>query len=172
MRKTLKMRKVLLGFLLSLVSLYCVAGAKVDLPFWKSHSISGDTLFFIQEEGQAHPAASLLLVPKSAPRLTSATRDTQYVLGRDFTWKPGSRRIELPAGSRIPFKTRAEMYPNPTADTSFAASSRHPGKVLLFAEGPVFHDGQVVAAYETEGNWTGFVPAKKKAGSFPKLLRG
>src|SRR5882757_3315363 len=161
MRETLNMWKILVGFLLSSVSLYCLAGAKLDLPFWKSDSISGDTLFFIQEVGQARPAASLLLVPKSAPRLTRATRDTQYVLGKDFTWKPGSRMIELPAGSRIQFKTRDEMYPNPDAETSFAVSSGHSGRVLLFAEGHVFHDVQVVAAYETKGHWTGLVPAKK-----------
>jgi lysophospholipase L1-like esterase len=161
MRATLKMWKIPVGFLLSLVSLYCLAGAKLDLPFWKSGSISGDTLFFIREEGQAHPAASLLLVPKNAPRLTSATRDFQYVLGKDFTWKPGSRLIELPAGSKISFKTHDEMYPNPNADTSFATSSRHPGKVLLFAEGHVFHDVQVVATYETKEHWTGIAPGKK-----------
>src|SRR6185437_9659128 len=155
------MWKIVLGFLLSLISSYCLAGAKRDLPFWTSGSISGDTLFFIQKEGQPHPASSLLLVSKRAPRLTSATRGIRYVPGKDFTWKPGSRMIELPPGSRIPFKSREEMYPNPKAATSFATSSRHPGKVLLFAEGRMFHDAQVVAAYETKEHWTGFVPGKK-----------
>jgi acyl-CoA thioesterase-1 len=161
MPEPLTMWRICSGFLLALVSLSCLAGTATDLPFWKSSSISGDTLFFIQEEGQPHPAASLLLVPNSAPRLTSATRDVQYELGKDFIWKPGSRRIELPAGSRIPFKMRADMYPNPAADTAFAVSSGHPGKALLFAEGHWYHDLEVVATYEAKERWRGFVPGNK-----------
>lgn len=155
-------RTIVLGLLL-LASSYCPAGAKLDLPFWSSGQVSGDTLLFVQEEGQPHPAASLLRVPKSAPRLMSATGDFRYLPGRDFTWQQGSRVIELPPGSRISFRTRDEMYPNPDAGTAFATSKRHPGKVLLFAEGRTFHDLQIVAAYETNERWAGLVPQKKRA---------
>jgi lysophospholipase L1-like esterase len=52
------------------------------------------------------------------------------------------------------------MYPKVTDQNSLAGSKAHPGKVLLFAEGHLFHDLQTVAEYETDERWTGFVPAR------------
>jgi lysophospholipase L1-like esterase len=52
------------------------------------------------------------------------------------------------------------MYPTPDNHNSFAQSSKHPGKALLFAEGHFFHDLQVVASYKTDEHWTGFVPKR------------
>lgn len=70
---------------------------------------------------------------------------------------PGSRRIEFTAGSRIPFKTRSEMYPTLGDANILARSGRHPGKALLFAEGRFFHDLQVAASYKSNEHWNGFV---------------
>lgn len=92
------------------------------------------------------------------PQLESANRKVTYEPGKDFTWKPGSRTIELTAHSRVPFKTDAEIYSSPTDQDSFAGSKSHPGKVLLFAEGPPFHDAQAVARYVSAERWHGFIP--------------
>ncbi len=147
------------ALLLALLPLSCLAQARLDLPLWKSRIIGGDTLLFVRENGREYASALLLFVPRHMPRLESANRDMTYAPGKDFTWKPGSRRIELTRHSRIPFKTEAEMYPNPTERDSFARSKSHPGKALLFAEGHPFHDLEVVAEYETDERWNGFVPA-------------
>jgi acyl-CoA thioesterase I len=152
------MRMKAAAFLLALLPWSCLAQGRLEPPLWESRVIGGDTLLFVQENGRAHASASLLFVPRHMPRLESANRETTYAPGRDYTWKPGSRRIELTPHSRIPFKTDAQMHPNPTAKDSFARSKSHPGKVLLFAEGHPFHDLEVVAAYETDERWTGFVP--------------
>jgi acyl-CoA thioesterase I len=154
------MRRKALALLLALVPVACLGHAHPDQPLWKSHFISGDTLLFVRESDHAHASASLLFVPQRTPCLESATREVTYQPGRDFTWKPGSRTIELTARSRIPFKTRAEMYPDLTAQNSIAQSKTHPGKALFFAEGRPFHDMQVVAEYETDERWTGFVPER------------
>jgi acyl-CoA thioesterase I len=145
----------------------------LDLPVWKSRSLNGDPLFFIQEEGQQLASASLLYAPSSMPKLRSATGEVQYQPGRDFIWTPGSRRIERALNSRIPFRTRAEMYPILDGRNEFAESSSHQGRALLFAEGPFFHDVQVVAQYRTNEHWTGVLP-KTALGLLPRtkaLLR-
>lgn len=147
------------AFLLALVPLACLAHGRSDPPLWKTRLIRGDPLLFVRESGRAHASARLLFVPRRTPHLESANRRMAYEPGRDFTWKPGSRQIELTDHSRIPFETDAQMYPDPTAQDDFARSKTHPGKVLLFAEGHPFHDAQVVAEYETDERWTGFVPA-------------
>lgn len=150
--------KLAVAFLLALAPLSSLAHARSSLPLWKSRFINGDTLLFIREPGHAHASASLLFVPRRMPHLESATRAVTYEPGKDFTWKPGWRKVELTEHSRIPFETDAELYSSPTDQDSFARSKSHPGKVLLFAEGPPFHDLQVVAEYETDERWTGFVP--------------
>ena len=137
------------------------------VPFWESGSIAGDTLFFILEEGRPRAEASLLFVPSVTPTLHSATGEVEYQAGKDFTWEKGSRAIELTPGSRIPFKTRAEMYPAEKSPNSIGPARGQPGKSLLFSEGHFFHDLQVVAAYETSERWRGFVP-KNKAALLPK----
>lgn len=144
--------------LLALAPWRCLAHGTPGAPLWRNHVISGDPLLFVRESGHAHASASLLFVPRHTPHLESANREVTYESGTDFTWKPGSRTIELTGHSRIPFKTDAEIYSNPTDQDSFAVSRSHRGKVLLFAEGPPFHDVQVVADYETDEHWTGFVP--------------
>jgi acyl-CoA thioesterase I len=127
--------------------------------------LDGDTLFFIKEIGQQHASASLLCVPRTIPNLRSATREIQYRAGRDFTWAPSSRRIELTANSTIPFKTRPEMYPMWDGHNVFVGSSKYPGKAVLFAEGRFFHDLQIVAKYQTDEHWADY--AHKSA---PELL--
>jgi len=157
------------ALLLALVPLSCVAQDAPHAPLWQSHIVSGDPLLFVRESGHAHASASLLFVPRRMPHLESATREVTYDPGKDFTWKPGSRTIELTDHSRIPFRTDADLYSNPNERDSFAVSKTHPGKVLLFAEGPPFHEMQAVADYETDEHWTGFVP-EGQAELLPRTL--
>ena len=153
-----------IGFLLLLAFSLCLGASKTDLPLWKNSVISGDTLFFIQEEGQ-RPSASLLFVPKVMPVLMSATREIRYEPGKDYLWSAGSRQIDLPVGSRIPFKKREEMYVDRASAKLFLAVRGRPEKGLLHSEGYFFHDLEVVTDYETKERWQGFVPPRQ-----PKLL--
>ena len=51
----------------------------------------------------------------------------------------GSNTIELTTGSRIPFKTAAEMVPPPGSPNTLIG--------VLFSEGRFFHDLQVQVTY-------------------------
>ncbi len=131
----------------------CVAG-----PVWNSRAIAGDSLFFIRAENEATAKASLLVIPESAPVLTSATREIVYENGRDFAWTAGTRAIVLTRDSRIPFKTTAELHPAPGSPNSYDGF-RDGKSHMLYAQGRFFHDLQTVASYTAAESWTSPKPA-------------
>jgi acyl-CoA thioesterase I len=157
----MKAREIAARLLLSFLWPFNLADAQINPPFWESTSITDDTLFFIQREGKPYAEAFLLFVPKDTPALVSATGDVPYRAGKDFVWEKGSRKVELMPGSRIPFKTIAELYPSDQSPHAIGPARGKPGKGLLFAEGHFFHDLQLVASYETSERWRGFVPKEK-----------
>lgn len=154
------------GFLVMLALILSARVAAQPTPnpaIWNTGSIAGDTLFFVRENEGERPAASLLLVPTDVPELSSATREIHYELGADFIWHQGSRRIELPAGSRIPFKRRSELYPDASSPNAAQQALDREDKGLLFGEGHFFHDLQVVASYRAQESWFGVTPQSKRS---------
>ena len=128
-------------------------------PVWEAGSVEGDPLFFVQKEGQAHASARLLRTPAQPPVIRSATLETTYEAGRDFTWEPGSRRIVLTQGSRIPSHTIAQLHPAPNTPHSYRAC-RDGKSWMLFGEGRFFHDLQCAASYPCgKPDWTAPLPA-------------
>ena len=119
--------------------------------------MAGDPLFFIQHEGAA--ATAKLLFPADADlRVTSMDGTVTYEPNRDYTWKPGSDVLTVTAGTRIPFKSEAEMFPPVGAPRSFGTATN--GKTgVLFSEGRFFYDLHVRANYHHAATWTGAVPA-------------
>jgi len=67
--------------------------AEAIVPFWTTDAMHGELLF---------PPRKILSVRNS-------NGDVEYEQDRDFVWEPGSRRITLPAGSRIVSKTPADL---------------------------------------------------------------
>lgn len=151
------------AIVLSLAWSLCSASDTSELPIWEGRSIAGDTLFFVQKEGKPYAQASLLFASDRTPALFSATGDVEYRVGRDFTWEKDSRTITLTRHSRIPFKTRAELYPAAHSPNSIDRARGQPGDGMLFSEGHFFHDLQVVASYDTSERWSGFTPQSKVA---------
>jgi acyl-CoA thioesterase-1 len=137
---------------------------------WSSPHVSAEPLFFMRSEGRLHATARLLLTPQTAPALTKATGETAYELGRDFTWTPGTREIELTPSSHIPFRNAEELLPPPGASDSIDGncdSTRH----LLYGEGHFFHDQQVLAGYVPAEPWSGPRPAADPTGLARTLAR-
>ena len=127
------------------------------LPFHIPGKIEGDPLFFVQPEGETMARAVLIHLPEEIPVIRSSTLEITYEPGKDFTWQPGSREILLTAGSRIPFKTAAELHPAPDSPQSYRAC-RDGKSWMLYGEGRFFHDLQSVASYSTKASWQGPVP--------------
>ncbi len=128
------------------------------LPFWDTQEVQGDPLFFVQAEGESAAKAVLLFTPDKPPVIHSSTLETTFAAGKDYEWKPGSREITLPAGTRIPFKKAAELHPAPNSPHSY--NGFRDGKSwMLFGEGRYFHDLQCAGAYPTKEKWHGPRPA-------------
>ncbi|MCX6937270.1 MAG: SGNH/GDSL hydrolase family protein [Verrucomicrobia bacterium] len=114
-----------------------------DAPFWSSQLMKNEPILFIQEEGSPCATGKLLFIPASQPLLTQPDLVQKYEAGKDYKWTPGTATIELTPGSRIPFKTAAEMKP---------AKGGMGGR--LWSEGHFFHDLQVQATYPHSDVWT------------------
>lgn len=137
-------------------------------PFWAADTIDREPVLFLRERPGERPTAPLLLAPAEILRVASAAGEATYEPERDYRLRPGTRTLELPPGSRIPFRTAEQMHPPPGAPDSIAPA---PGgrATLFFAEGHVFHDLQAVVTYRPAERWAGFVPPGA-GGRLPRTL--
>jgi acyl-CoA thioesterase-1 len=114
-------------------------------PFWRSKVMENEPVLFVQDEGRSVASGKLLFVPSAKPTVIAPDLVMIYEEGKDYLWKPGSDTIELTAGSRIPFKTAAQMVPPPGSPNTLQG--------VLFSEGRFFHDLQVQVTYPHAGLW-------------------
>lgn len=136
--------------------------------FLTGKTIPSDPLFFVHADGEPAPKALLLQIPEALPVIRSATLEITYEAGKDFEWKPGTREITLPAGSRIPFKTAEALHPAPNTPNSYK-EFRGGSSWMLYGEGRYFHDLQCVASYPTAAAWQGPVTAPAPADQLETL---
>ncbi len=138
-------------------------------PLWKARHMTADPLFFVQAEGAAAASALLYAVPDAPPLIRSATHEVTYESGRDYTWKPGSAEVTLTAGSRIPFKTTAQLHPAPNSPNSYNGC-RDGKSWMLYGDGRYFHDLQCSAAYDcAKAEWRATIPTAAPAEQLPHL---
>jgi lysophospholipase L1-like esterase len=143
-------------YLTVLVSLFTLLGGNLcsaeDLverwttPFWAGNTMHGESLFFIQESGEARPESALLFPAKRILDVIQPHTGMVYLEGADYVLSKDGTSLSLPEGSRIAFRTREELYPPAGADHTYPAkrdSDRH----MLFGEGHFFHDMQVEVTY-------------------------
>jgi len=136
--------------------------AKFDVarlkPFWHSTTMDGESVLFIKENAESEPKASVLFVPTKILTVCSSSDETVYAEGKDFIWKPGTREIVLPAGSKIPFKTPADLC-RPPKSQMFQLTRRDGKGEILFGAGHEYHDMQTLITYtHKRGDWKGPVP--------------
>lgn len=130
-------------------------------PFWKSDTQFGESLLFVQQNPDERPMAHLLFTPLRLLSLQSATGVVRYIEGQDYVLDQKSKTLFLPQGSRIPFKTDAELHP-PKKSLHSMNNAEDSKRDLLWSEGRFFHDLQVEATYTHKSDeWElrkGYVP--------------
>jgi lysophospholipase L1-like esterase len=113
---------------------------------------------FIKERADAPPKASLLFEPAKIVSVSSSSGEIVYTEGRDYVWKPGSREIVLPPGSRIVSKTPQDLR-RPAGSQKHRLTHRDGNGEILFGGGHEYHDMQTVVTYSHKsGVWEGPVP--------------
>jgi lysophospholipase L1-like esterase len=79
------------------------------LPFWEGDTVHGESVLFIKDDQAGEPKAAVLFPIAKVLAVRNSAGDVTYQEGRDYIWKPDSREITLPAGSRIVSRTPAEL---------------------------------------------------------------
>lgn len=139
-------------------------------PFWRSTTMEGESVLFLQDQTGGAPHAALLFEPTRILAVSSSSGQVTYEEGRDYVWQPRSREISLPPGSRILFKTPQDLR-RPAKSQPYALTHRDGNGEILFGAGHEYHDMQTVVTYIHQlGAWAGAVPSL--AGEqLPRTLR-
>jgi lysophospholipase L1-like esterase len=127
-------------------------------PFWLSNTMDGESVLFIKPSAADRPRAALLFPPMKILSVYSSSGLTVYVEGKDYLWKPGTREIVLPAGSRIPCQTPQGLR-RPPKSQPFVLPHRDGNGEIFFGGGHEYHDMQTLVSYEHAADaWKGPVP--------------
>ncbi|WP_165244671.1 SGNH/GDSL hydrolase family protein [Paludisphaera soli] len=127
-------------------------------PFWKGEVMAGESVLFLKDAETGQARASVLFPIRKVLAVRNSAGDVAYEDGRDFVWKPGSREIVLPPGSRIVSSAPAELR-RPPKTQMFELTHRDGGGEILFGAKLEYHALQTCITYEHERDlWTAPIP--------------
>ena len=133
--------------------------AAVLPPFWLSTTMEGESVLFIKESADGRPRASLLFEPTEIRSVCSSSGKVTYDEGTDYTWRPGSKEIVLPRGSRIVSKTPGDLR-RPAGSQRHALTHRDGNGEILFGATHEYHEMQTMVTYTHEADaWAGPKPS-------------
>lgn len=141
----------------------------LEQPFWEGSTVFGESVLFVQASTDELPTASLLLTPASILRVERADRTLTYEAGRDFLLDPQTGILSLPTGSRIPYLSATDLFPERGSPRSINHKADDPNRGVLFDNAHWFHDQQVEITYTTLERWQGYRPAVAE-NSLPRTL--
>ena len=126
-------------------------------PFWQGEIMDGESVLFVKDEtGVAR--ASVLFPIRELLSVQSSTGEVRYEEGRDYTWKPGSREIVIPPGSRIVTSTPDSLR-RPARSQKYQLTRRDGNGEIYFGGGLEYHQLQTIVRYSHgPGLWTSAVP--------------
>ena len=120
-------------------------------PFWEGDTVEDESVLFITDAKTGGARASVLFPATQVLALRNSAGDIAYEEGRDYIWKPGSREIVLPAGSRVPSRTPAELR-RPAGSQKHKLTHRD-GKGEIFFGGRLeYAEMQTCITYRHEPN--------------------
>ena len=119
-------------------------------PLWEGDTVYNESVLFADLGDGA--SASLLYPATEILSVQNAQLNITYEEGRDYIYKDG--KLTLPAGSRIPYMTEAELYPSTPGNTM----PKKGGGYIVWSEGTFFHERQTVVTYRHTSSWDGPLP--------------
>jgi lysophospholipase L1-like esterase len=100
-------------------------------PFWQGETMEGESVLFIKDPKTGAARASVLFPIREVVAIRNSVGDFVYEKGRDYDWMPDSRKITLPAGSRIPSRTPEELR-RPAKTQKYALTHRDGNGEIFF----------------------------------------
>lgn len=125
--------------------------AEALVPFWTTDTMHGESILFMKDNGDEAASGELFFPPRKILSVRNSNGDVEYEQGRDFVWEPGSRRITLPAGSRIVSKTPADLR-RPAKTQKYELTHRDGNGEIFFGAKLEYHEMQTCITYTHEPN--------------------
>src|SRR5437763_536926 len=127
-------------------------------PFWQGTTVEGESVLFIKDPATGKAKASVLFPVDEVLAVRNSAGDVTYEKGRDFVWKPRSREIVLPAGSRIPSRTPQQLR-RPANSQKFKLTHRDGNGEIFFGLRLEYAEMQTCITYRhAPGLWKSAVP--------------
>ena len=120
-------------------------------PFWTTPKMVGESILFIQTEGDEPVSGHLLFTPTKVLAVTNSAGTTTYEADKDYRCTPGSRQITIPKGSAIPVTPPTTLTP-PKGTQPFNLVRGDGTGDILFGASHEYADMQVTVTYEHAGN--------------------
>lgn len=128
-------------------------------PFWQGETMEGESVLFIKDPKTDEARASVLFPIREVVAIRNSVGDVTYEEGRDFDWKPDSREITLPAGSRISSRTPEELR-RPAKTQKYELTHRDGNGEIFFGARLEYAQMQTCITYRHAPNlWKSPVPA-------------
>ena len=115
-------------------------------PFWQGTVVEGESVLFVKDDRTAKARASVLFPIQKLLAVRNSSGDVTYEEGRDYVWKPESREIVLPAGSRIVASTPAALR-RPPKSQKYELTHRDGNGEILFGARLEYHELQTCIRY-------------------------
>lgn len=118
----------------------------------------GESVLFVRNKDAKTARASVLFPIRELLEIRSSAGDVVYEAGRDYRWKPGSREIVLPAGSRIVASTPEDLR-RPANSQRHRLTHRDGNGEIMFGAKLEYHALQTSISYRCRpGLWSGPKP--------------
>ncbi len=138
-------------------------------PFWEGEIVEGESILFLKDPATGQAKGSLLFPPLEIVAVRNSSGTVTYEPGKDYLWKPGSRELIVPAGSRIVSRTSAQM--RRPANSQKHRLTHRDGKGEIFFGGRLeYHHLQTCVTYRhAPASWDTPLP-RFDAQALPKVI--
>jgi len=139
-------------------------------PFWKGNVVHGESVLFIRDTTTDVAKAAVLFPVQKVLDVRNSAGDTKFEEGRDYVWKPETREIVLPVGSRIVSRVPADLR-RPAKSQKYELTHRDGNGEILFGARLEYAEMQTCITYEhAPHQWKSAVP-KFDPQALPKSVR-
>jgi acyl-CoA thioesterase-1 len=128
-------------------------------PFWLGNVVEQESVLFLRDAESGEARGSLLFPVSEIVKVNSSSGQITYKEGVDYQFRPGSREIVIPSGSRIVTTTPSELR-RPANSQMYQLTHRDGNGEILFGAKLEYHQLQTYVTYKKASNeWPVAMPS-------------